>query len=80
MRKQLKFRPEIVAATRKTFKKVAKKMEVPLKKLTFVGVHNRYYSHLFIRTVKSCLAILVTCENVLKLLFRRTGWATWTTS
>ena len=42
MRKQLKFRPEIVAATRKTFKKVAKKMEVPLKKLTFVGVHNRY--------------------------------------
>lgn len=42
MRKQLKFRPEIVTATRKTFKRVAKKMEVPVKKLTFVGVHNRF--------------------------------------
>ena len=41
MREQLRFRPEIVAATRKTFKRVAKKMEVPVKKLTFVGVHNR---------------------------------------
>ena len=37
----MRFRPEIVAATRKTFKRVAKKMEVPVKKLTFVGVHNR---------------------------------------
>ena len=80
MRKQLKFRPEIVAASRKTFKKVAKKMEVPLKKLTFVGVHNRYDSLLFITTVKSRWAILVTCENVMKLLFRRAGWATSMTS
>ena len=77
MRKQLKFRPEIVAATRKTLKKVAKKMEVPLKKLTFVGVHNRYDSQLFIRTVKSCFA---TCEKVMNLLFRRAGWATSMTS
>ena len=42
MREQLKFRPEIVTATRKTFKRVAKKMKVPVKKLTFVGVHNRF--------------------------------------
>ena len=47
MRKQLKFRPEIVTATRKTFKRVAKKMKVPVKKLTFVGVHNRFVNFFF---------------------------------
>ena len=53
MREQLKFRPEIVAATRKTFKRVAKKMKVPVKKLTFVGVHNRFATLRFLIQLKS---------------------------
>ena len=59
MRKQLKFRPEIVASTRKTFKRIAKKMQVPIKKLTFVGVHNRSdikYKYNLKRSVSSIIS------------------------
>ena len=41
LRSSLEFRPNIVTRTKKAFKKVAKKMGIKPKEITYVGIHNR---------------------------------------
>ena len=41
LRNQLEIKPEYVKSAQETFLKVAKKMKIPVKKITFVGIHHR---------------------------------------